>query len=153
MIMNIIYKFAVLATAALAVVAAPIKSSDIRHTSATPIPLTEQGSHALSKPSASGIFSGRGTWFTDTVGSCGTPFDTNDMIVAVNAAQMGGTAQCGRTVRITVGDKTVYGKVVDTCPSQFCSWGALDLSQALFKQLAPISQGVVKLEWEFADSK
>ncbi|KAF9358692.1 hypothetical protein BGX26_001128 [Mortierella sp. AD094] len=105
----------------------------------------------MSTSAANGDFSGRGTWFTDTVGSCGTPFDTNDMIVAVNAAQMGGTSQCGRTVRITVGDKTAEGKVVDTCPSQFCSYGALDLSQALFKQFAPVNQGVLQIEWEFVN--
>ncbi|KAF9435814.1 hypothetical protein BGZ76_005468 [Entomortierella beljakovae] len=150
--MNVIYKFAILAAAAMVVIAAPIKRAEVRNTSATPIPLSEQSILPVSQTLASGSFSGRGTWFTDDFGSCGTDFDTNDMIVALNAAQMGGTEQCGRSVRITANGKTVYGKVVDTCPSQYCAFGALDLSQALFKQLSPLSTGVIQLKWEFADS-
>ncbi|ORZ14463.1 RlpA-like double-psi beta-barrel-protein domain-containing protein-containing protein, partial [Lobosporangium transversale] len=94
-------------------------------------------------------YSGRGTWFTDKVGSCGTPFDTNDMIVAMNAHQMGGTSQCGKTVKIHSGGKTVTARVTDTCPAQFCAPGSLDLSQAVFKQFAPLTQGVVQIQWEF----
>lgn len=96
-----------------------------------------------------GEFSGRGTWFTDTVGSCEVPFDTNDLIVAMNAAQMDGTSQCGKSVQVSFGGKSVTAKVVDTCPSQFCSSGALDLSQAVFKQLAPLSVGVIDINWQF----
>ncbi|KAF9540234.1 hypothetical protein EC957_004479 [Mortierella hygrophila] len=102
-----------------------------------------------SAASGSGDFSGRGTWFTDTTGSCEVPFDTNDLIVAMNAEQMKGTSQCGKSVKISFGGKTVTAKVVDTCPSQFCSSGALDLSQAAFKQLAPLSVGVININWEF----
>ncbi|KAG0049457.1 hypothetical protein BGZ83_005753 [Gryganskiella cystojenkinii] len=153
------FKLALIATLAAMVSAAPIDTAAVRHTSASLIPLADQDLtiSAASKvstdssSSSSGTFSGRGTWFTDTVGSCGTPFDTNDMIVAMNAAQMGGTSQCGREVRITANGKTVQGRVVDTCPSQFCSSGALDLSQAVFKKLAPLAQGVVQLKWEFVN--
>jgi len=134
-------KLALIATAALAamVTAAPVATTT-RNTSA---------SLKASSSSDSGTFSGRGTWFTDTVGSCGTPFDTNDMIVAMNAEQMGGTSQCGREVSITANGKTVQGRVVDTCPAEYCASGALDLSQAVFKQLAPLSVGVIQITWEF----
>ncbi|KAI8356794.1 RlpA-like double-psi beta-barrel-protein domain-containing protein-containing protein [Mortierella sp. GBAus27b] len=71
------------------------------------------------------------------------------MIVAMNAHQMGGTAQCGKSVKITSGGKTVTARITDTCPAQFCSSGSLDLSQAVFKQLAPLSKGVISIEWEF----
>ncbi|KAF8975236.1 hypothetical protein BGZ46_009316 [Entomortierella lignicola] len=64
---------------------------------------------------------------------------------------MDGYSQCGRTVSITVGGTTVQAKVVDTCPAQYCAWGALDLSQAVFKQFAPLSQGVVQLTWDFVN--
>ncbi|KAF8941226.1 RlpA-like double-psi beta-barrel-protein domain-containing protein-containing protein [Dissophora ornata] len=130
--MTIFYKLAILATAALAAMAAPITTaSDKVSTSST------------------GPFTGRGTWFTDTFGSCGKSFNTNDLIVAMNAEQMDGTAQCGRTVRITANGQTVDATVVDTCPSSSCSSGALDLSQAVFEQLAPLSQGVVQISWKF----
>ncbi|KAF9279992.1 hypothetical protein BGZ68_007559, partial [Mortierella alpina] len=141
--MTVFYRLAILATAALAAMAAPVdtqaSSNNARNTSALIIPASEMNvvSAAASK---NGEFSGRGTWFTDKTGSCGTPFDTNDMIVAMNEAQMGGTAQCGRSVKITYNGKTVDARVVDTCPKQYCSEGALDLSQAAFKQLAPLDK-------------
>ncbi|KAG0040477.1 hypothetical protein BGZ82_002193 [Podila clonocystis] len=147
--MTFIYKLAIVATAALAMVSSvPVT---VRHTTATEIPTTEIAA-ASSEPiitTAGGSYSGRGTWFTDTVGSCGTPFDTNDMIVAMNAAMMGGTAQCGRTVRVEHGGKSVTARVTDTCPAQFCSSSSLDLSQAVFKQLAPLETGVIDIQWSF----
>ncbi|KAG0333551.1 hypothetical protein BG000_009079 [Podila horticola] len=127
--MAFIYKLAIVATALAMVSSAPVT---VPHTIA-----------------AGTAYSGRGTWFTDTVGSCGTPFDTNDMIVAMNAAMMGGTAQCGRTVRVEHGGKSVTARVTDTCPSQFCSSSSLDLSQAVFQQLAPLATGVIDIQWSF----
>ncbi|KAF9172688.1 hypothetical protein BGX21_000310 [Mortierella sp. AD011] len=149
--MNTFYKFAILVTVALAVAAAPIEQSTTRNTTATLIPISQQGTKVLPTSTHDGEFSGRGTWFTDTVGSCETPFDTNDMIVAVNAEQMDGTSQCGRTVKITVDGKSAEATVVDTCPSQYCSYGALDLSQAVFKKFAPLSKGVIQITWKFVN--
>ncbi|KAF9323418.1 hypothetical protein BGZ91_003594 [Linnemannia elongata] len=184
--MTVMYKFVLLASAALAVAAAPI-STPTRHSTAvdpsianlaqastfsssnfiaradkgdsadtpTPSPTKKAGSNnnednSVSAKASGGEFSGRGTWFTDSTGSCEVPFDTNDLIVAMNAAQMGGKSQCGKSVKISFGGKTVTAKVVDTCPSQFCSSGALDLSQAAFKKLAPLDVGVINIKWEFA---
>ncbi|KAG0051761.1 hypothetical protein BGZ83_003325 [Gryganskiella cystojenkinii] len=150
--MAIFNKITLLAVAALALTAsaAPIDSTaatTTRHTSATEIPLADR--QEISAASTASPFSGRGTWFTDSVGSCGQPFDTNQMIVAMNAAQMGGTSQCGRQVRIQSGGKTVTARVTDTCPAQFCQPGSLDLSQAVFKQLAALETGVIDIQWEF----
>ncbi|KAG0083319.1 hypothetical protein BGZ93_009101 [Podila epicladia] len=146
--MAVIYKLAIVATAALAMVsAAPVNA---RHTTATEIPASEIP--AASEPIisiAGSTYSGRGTWFTDTTGSCDIPFNTNDLIVAMNAAMMGGTAQCGRTVRVEHGGKSVTARVADTCPSQFCSSTSLDLSQAVFKQLAPLEAGEIDIQWSF----
>ncbi|KAG0072291.1 hypothetical protein BGZ89_007176 [Linnemannia elongata] len=200
--MTVMYKFVLLASAALAVAAAPI-STPTRHSTAvdpsianlaqastfsssnfiaradkgdsadtptptkgsnndgnsdapSPSPTRKAGSNnnnednSVSAKASGGEFSGRGTWFTDSTGSCEVPFDTNDLIVAMNAAQMGGKSQCGKSVKISFGGKTVTAKVVDTCPSQFCSSGALDLSQAAFKKLAPLDVGVINIKWEFA---
>lgn len=132
--MSFIYKLAIVATALAMVSAAPV---------------TVDSSEPITTAAAGTSYHGRGTWFTDSVGSCGTPFDTNDMIVAMNAAVMGGTAQCGRTVRIQYGGKSVTARVTDTCPSEYCSSGSLDLSQAVFKKLAPLSVGVIAIDWSF----
>ncbi|GJJ70944.1 hypothetical protein EMPS_03294 [Entomortierella parvispora] len=142
-------KLTLLATAALLAVAsaAPI-ATPTRQTSATEIPLTEQQDISMAA-AISSPFSGRGTWFTDTMGSCGESFNTDDMIVAMNAAQMDGTSQCGRQVSIQSGGKTVTAKVIDTCPAQYCQPGSLDLSQAVFQQLAPLATGVINIQWEF----
>ncbi|KAF8941837.1 hypothetical protein BGZ47_007134 [Haplosporangium gracile] len=152
--MAIFNKLALLATVALAamVSAAPIDTTPSRQTSApkiTPSTPTDVSDDLTISAQGSG-FSGRGTWFTDSIGSCGTPFDTHDLIVAMNAAQMGGTSMCGKTVRITSGGKSVTARVTDTCPSQYCSEGSLDLSQAAFTQLAPLATGVIPITWEFA---
>ncbi|KAG0267356.1 hypothetical protein BG011_006773 [Mortierella polycephala] len=95
----------------------------------------------------SGTFSGRGTWYTGSLGSCGKPFGPNDMIVAMNAPQMGDKALCDKSVKITYGGKTVEARVTDTCPS--CSSGALDLNQPVFEKLAPLDKGVIDISWEF----
>ncbi|KAF9107590.1 hypothetical protein BGX27_008688 [Mortierella sp. AM989] len=155
--MAIFYKLAIIATAALATMAAPIdiaatdaivpEAANVRHTTAPLI--LENDQSVVSARSIKSTYSGRGTWFTDSVGSCGTPFDTNDMIVALNAHQMGGTSQCGKSVKIKSGGKTVTARITDTCPSQYCSSGSLDLSQAVFQKLAPLSQGVISIQWEF----
>ena len=159
--MAIFNKLTLLATAALLAVssAAPIATPTLqtsaapiatptRQTSAVEISLAEQQDVSMAAASSSS-FSGRGTWFTDTMGSCGQSFTTNEMIVAMNAAQMGGTSQCGREVRIQSGGKTVTAKVIDTCPAQFCKPGSLDLSQAVFQQLASLETGVIDIQWEF----
>ncbi|KAF9126146.1 hypothetical protein BG015_004759, partial [Linnemannia schmuckeri] len=82
--MAIFNKLTLLATVALAamVSAAPIDTAPVRHTTAPKITSTTptDASDDLTISAQGNGFSGRGTWFTDTVGSCGTPFDTNDMI-------------------------------------------------------------------------
>ncbi|KAG0360496.1 RlpA-like double-psi beta-barrel-protein domain-containing protein-containing protein [Gamsiella multidivaricata] len=149
--MTVFYKLAILAAAAMAATAAPIvlPATPGRNTTAI-LNLGLKDNFDGPIRAEDSTFSGRGTWFTDKSGSCGKSFDTNDMIVAMNAEQMDGTAQCGRTVRITANGKTVDAKVVDTCPSQFCSSGALDMSQAVFKKLAPLDKGVIQIKWQFA---
>ncbi|KAF9356878.1 hypothetical protein BGX26_004603 [Mortierella sp. AD094] len=102
-----------------------------------------------------GVFRGRGTWFSDRTGSCGIKFSQKDMIVALNEAQMGRMwgkgSKCGQRIRVKArgSSRSVTVKVVDTCPHRFCSHGQLDLSQAAFKKFAPMSKGILDLEWTF----
>ncbi|KAG0285719.1 hypothetical protein BGZ96_010061 [Linnemannia gamsii] len=124
---------------------------------------SKPGSKPESKPDpkpsghhAGRTYRSRGTWFSDTRGSCGVDFSQDEMIVALNEVQQGEQrgpdSQCLKTIRVSVkGDssKSVVVQVVDTCPHRYCSYGQLDLSQAAFKKLAPMSKGVLDLEWSF----
>ncbi|KAF9917039.1 hypothetical protein BX616_002094 [Lobosporangium transversale] len=100
-------------------------------------------------------YRGRGTWFSDTFGSCGERFSQNDMIVALNEAQMGKMwgprSKCGAKIRVTArgSSKSIVVRVVDTCPHRFCSYGQLDLSQAAFKHFAHKDKGILDLRWKF----
>ncbi|KAG0055868.1 hypothetical protein BGZ83_007157 [Gryganskiella cystojenkinii] len=101
-------------------------------------------------------FRGRGTWFSDNSGSCGEKFSQGDMIVALNEAQMGEMwgkgSKCGQKLRVTAKGypgKSVIVRIVDTCPHRYCSHGQLDLSREAFQHFAPMSKGVLDLEWSF----
>ncbi|KAF9278321.1 hypothetical protein BGZ88_000635 [Linnemannia elongata] len=119
---------------------------------------SKTSSKTSSKPSinhTSKVYRGRGTWFSDTTGSCGVRFSQNDMIVALNQDQMGAysgsRSRCGDKIRVKAkgSSASVVVRVVDTCPSRYCSHGGLDLSRAAFKKFAPMSKGVLELEWSF----
>lgn len=114
-------------------------------------PVEEENNHHASK-----TYHGRGTWFSDTTGSCGERFSQNDMIVALNQAQMGALwgsgSKCGQKLRVTAKGypgKSVVVRIVDTCPHRYCSHGMLDLSRKAFQVFAPMSKGVLELEWSF----
>jgi len=101
-------------------------------------------------------FQGAGTFFTPTIGACGGTNSANDMVVALNHAQFdpsspGGNSNkntlCGTQVSITFGGKSVVATIVDECPD--CGFGALDMSPAVFKQLANLSVGVISVKWSF----
>ncbi|KAG0332353.1 hypothetical protein BG000_010098 [Podila horticola] len=99
---------------------------------------------------------GRGTWFSDTRGSCGENFSQKDMIAALNehdmGAQYGSGSKCGQKIRISAkgySGKSVVVRIVDTCPYRYCDSGAVDLSQAAFQEFAHLGKGVLDLEWHF----
>ncbi|KAK3809833.1 MAG: hypothetical protein J3R72DRAFT_463963 [Linnemannia gamsii] len=125
-----------------------------------PKPKPTKTTNAVSKPTANGngnknVYRGRGTWFSDTTGSCGVRFSQSDMIVALNQEQMGAysgsRSKCGDYIRVKAKgySASVVVRVVDTCPTRYCKRGALDLSRAAFKKFAPMSKGVLELEWSF----
>ncbi|KAH7059312.1 RlpA-like double-psi beta-barrel-protein domain-containing protein-containing protein [Linnemannia elongata] len=97
-------------------------------------------------------YTGRATWYSDTHGQCEHNYSQSDMIVAVNEAQMGkGKNICGKKILVTEkGSNTqVVVTVVDMCPSSYCNFGDLDLSQGAFKKFAGLGVGVLKLTWQF----
>ncbi|KAF9931379.1 hypothetical protein FBU30_010307 [Linnemannia zychae] len=147
--MTVFAKLALLATFALSAMVSAAPVEPVPHTTAIPSPKPTNSTDELII-SAQGGFSGRGTWFTGTLGSCGVNFQSSDMIVAMNAAQMGGTAMCGKMVRVNYGGKSVVARVTDTCPAESCPSGSLDLSPAVFEQLAPLDVGNIPITWQFA---
>ncbi|KAL7412180.1 hypothetical protein BDY24DRAFT_416366 [Mrakia frigida] len=97
--------------------------------------------------------SGRMTYFGP--GACGIVHQNSEWTVALNGEQLrsfgGGypPAACGKQITITYGGKTATATVQDECPSQYCSWGQLDLSPSLFTFFEPESTGVFTAEWYF----
>ncbi|KAI0691606.1 RlpA-like double-psi beta-barrel-protein domain-containing protein-containing protein, partial [Earliella scabrosa] len=93
------------------------------------------------------------TWFTPDVGSCGQTNVESDFIVALDAATLqnfpGATANpnnhplCGRKIEVTGpdGKSQVVVTIADTCPSEFCAPGSIDLTPAAFQELAPLDVG------------
>lgn len=86
---------------------------------------------------------GKVTWYGGSQldnPACGGPTPTdNSAIVAVK--QNGGYGKCGEWVHLHYNGKMVAAKIVDYCAS--CEWGHFDASRGVFKQLAPLSQGVL----------
>ncbi|KAF9404102.1 hypothetical protein BGZ94_004380 [Podila epigama] len=101
-------------------------------------------------------YRGRGTWFSDTMGSCGERFSQSDLIAALNEDQMGRQygpgSKCDQKIRVTANGypgKSVVVRIVDTCPYEYCDTGAVDLSRAAFQKFADLDVGVLDLEWSF----
>ncbi|KAF9106486.1 hypothetical protein BGX27_009141 [Mortierella sp. AM989] len=142
----------------------PTSSAHITTKSKAPEPTTTKSSPPPAKvkppapepttpPSSGGKkYSGRGTWYSDTSGQCEKSYSQSDMIVAVNEAQMGTNKNiCGQKIRVSAkgSDAQVIVTIVDMCPSKYCNFGDLDLSQGAFKKFADLGVGVLDLEWSF----
>ncbi|CDR98905.1 hypothetical protein [Sporisorium scitamineum] len=79
--------------------------------------------------------SGQATYYAAGLGACGWTNSGSDFIVAMNAPEWNGGANCGKTITITntQNGNTQQAQVVDLCPG--CSWGSLDMSTSLFSAL------------------
>ncbi|KAH8833549.1 RlpA-like double-psi beta-barrel-protein domain-containing protein-containing protein [Flagelloscypha sp. PMI_526] len=91
----------------------------------------------------------RFTYYDAGLGACG---DTNkgsdyEQIVALNEAQWAGGKHCGETITIHFGGKSAQAVIKDECPG--CPFGALDLTEGLFKHFADTAKGVITGSWEF----
>ncbi|PWN21476.1 hypothetical protein BCV69DRAFT_171379 [Microstroma glucosiphilum] len=85
----------------------------------------------------------------------GTHSTSSDMIVAASAKLFqkwgGGTKSklCGQSIVLTARGKAVNATIQDECPE--CAEGSIDMSPAVFKQLAGLGVGVLgDLQWAFA---
>lgn len=103
------------------------------------IPLTAGAAHAAT-------YSGRGSWYDPGLGGCGTTNTASQLVVAI-PQQNFSSAQCGKTVQVTYGGKSVIAKVADSCPA--CGANDLDLSPAVFQALAPLAVGVEPITWKY----
>ncbi|OTA56009.1 hypothetical protein K449DRAFT_336853 [Hypoxylon sp. EC38] len=98
---------------------------------------------ALIAPSIA--FSGDMTFYYPGVGACGGTNTNNDMVVAMSPNQDG---HCGKTIKISYGGKTATALVVDKCPG--CPGDNIDVSPAVFDELANPDKGRVQVTWEYA---
>ncbi|KAK4164404.1 RlpA-like double-psi beta-barrel-protein domain-containing protein-containing protein [Cladorrhinum sp. PSN259] len=103
-----------------------------------------------------GSRSGKITFFTPGLGSCGLQSSESDPVAAIgkslfDASTPSGNSNnnplCNSRIRVTAGGKSVEVSVVDSCPA--CSENDLDLSPTAFAQLADLGAGKVDATWEF----
>ena len=105
---------------------------------------------------------------TGNAGACGKFIKNSQHAVALNPTQYNKGANCGKTINVKceccilrysqvsnslyLGSadkgKSVTATVMDLCPE--CHSGSIDLTPSAFKELAPLSDGRIKVEWEFA---
>jgi len=97
----------------------------------------------------------RATWWTVGEVACGGSYSTEGFYVALSQetfGYQGNSPYCYRAVVISYGGKTANAQIVDACVgcSDYSPW-ALDLSTGLFEHFAPMSVGVLSIDWSFAD--
>jgi len=92
---------------------------------------------------------GRGTWYTTGLGNCGWTNTNSQFVVAMPQSlyEANNGSNCGQMVQISYKGKTVEAEMVDSCPG--CGGNDLDMSQATFEHFAPLSVGVIEIEWNF----
>ncbi|QDS76308.1 hypothetical protein FKW77_002321 [Venturia effusa] len=106
----------------------------------------------------SGTSSGDMTYYDVSVGltSCGLTGSNSDFLVAMNKPDMANgvnpnnNPNCNKYINIYYnGVGPIKGKVVDTCPE--CASGSIDVTDSLFKAIAPNGDGRVKgVSWSWA---
>lgn len=75
-----------------------------------------------------------------------SPWDT--LYAAINKHDWKGSASCGACLLVRNDSDSVIVRVHDRCGG--CQPGALDLSRAAFRQLAPLGHGRIAISWHFA---
>ncbi|KAH9050662.1 plant expansin [Lactarius hengduanensis] len=112
-------------------------------------------SHSFEGSNGSDINTGgQATFFyqNGVAGACGKVHSDDDLICAMDERRYGNSgarsALCGQQVKITntKNGKTVTVTVADDCPT--CSnRNSIDLSEAAFKAIASLDDGVAPIEW------
>jgi len=92
---------------------------------------------------------GRGTFFDPGLGACGDTNTDSDPVVAIGIGRFGSGGNCFQWMKITntANGNTVFGQTLDACES--CGDSDIDMSPSLFEQLAPLSEGVITVSWNF----
>ncbi|KAL1862541.1 hypothetical protein Daus18300_008500 [Diaporthe australafricana] len=109
--------------------------------------VTEQAA-ALEKRSNTGKM----TYYSPSMGSCGKTNNDNDMVVAISTSMYGTTAtpnaspMCSKSINIKCNGKTIKAAIKDKCMS--CGKNDIDVSPAVFKQCGALSAGVLTVTWD-----
>ncbi len=69
------------------------------------------------------------------------------LFVALSPAEYNSAAGCGGYLEVTGPDGSVRVKVIDQCPE--CATGHIDLSEAAFAKLAPLSAGLINVSYTY----
>ena len=96
---------------------------------------------------ASRTTAGTGTHYVLTgTGNCSyrTP-PADGLFVALSPAEYHGAAACGGYVEVSGPQGSVRAEVIDQCPP--CAAGHIDLSEAAFARIAPLSAGLVSVTY------
>ncbi|KAI0406827.1 RlpA-like double-psi beta-barrel-protein domain-containing protein-containing protein [Xylaria palmicola] len=91
--------------------------------------------------------SGRMTWFNPGLGACGQTDNDGSPVVALNSGDYAGGSNCGRWITIQANGKQTAARVADLCPG--CPANGIDVSPAIFDDIAPLTQGVAQVNWFF----
>ena len=102
---------------------------------------------ALSQESGTG--SGIATHYVLTgLPNCSYPSPPADgLFVALPPSQYDGAAACGGYLTVSGPDGSVTVQVIDQCPD--CATGHIDLSEAAFAELAPLSAGQINVRYQY----
>lgn len=87
---------------------------------------------------------GEMTYYDPNTGNqvaCSGHFQPSDRIAALGPAAFDGKNVCGKTASVTYNGKTVTAVIRDRCEA--CKPGDIDVTPAVFQDLAPLSAGRV----------
>jgi hypothetical protein len=116
------------------------------------IPTRGSSAHLFNKRDA--LYNGEATWFQGgKTGSCGFNEADDSFVVALNAHEYGDVStkseHCGKSLRITRGDRFVEAVVADYC-SECEGVGDLDVTEVVFYTLGGTEDmTTVDIEWLF----
>ena len=102
---------------------------------------------AVSAVSAAGAVAGTATHYVlSGTGNCSYPSPpAGGLYVALSPPEYDGAAACGGYVQVSGPDGSVSAEVIDQCPP--CASGHIDLSEAAFSRIAPLSAGLVSVTY------
>ncbi|KAK7749111.1 hypothetical protein SLS62_008398 [Diatrype stigma] len=114
-------------------------------------PLTKFIAAAAVAASTVAAYSGDMTYFyprgVKGLGACGGTNNQGDAVVALSPSEYSGGSHCGQWITIQGNGHTTAAQVVDECPG--CASGSIDVSPAIFDDIADLSVGRIGVTWWF----